>query len=316
MALDPDAQKMLDMSREAGLPPIETLTPEQARAQIRATREKLKQVPPQLPEVRNLAARGPHGSIPMRLYRSRPLSERNTQPVLVYFHGGGWLFGDLDTHDVLCRHLALAADSTVISVDYRLAPEHKFPCAFEDAFAATKWIADKADALGVDRRCIALGGDSAGGNLATTVALMAGLEGNDPPIMYQLLIYPAVDMGFTHDSYRRVGDGYTLTAAGMRWFRDHYLRGPDDIEDWRASPLRAKDLSRLPPAFVVTAGHDPLCDEGEEYARRLAQQGVRVTHRHLPGQMHAFIGLSGWVKAADDVIAEMGAALRKEWMAG
>jgi acetyl esterase len=311
--LDPDAQMMLDMAREAGRPPFETMTPDEARAQVRAMRAILRQVPPDVAELRDLTARGPHGPIPLRLYRARAATDNAPQPCIVYFHGGGWLFGDLDTHDNLCRHLALAADCTVISVDYRLAPEHKFPAAFDDAYAATKWVSGNAATLGIDRTKLVVAGDSAGGNLATAVALMARQNGGDPKLAYQLLIYPVVDMDFAHDSFKRVGEGYSLTEKSMIWFREHYLRSPADRDDWRASPLRAKDLSKLPPAFVITAGADPLCDEGEAYARALEKHNVRVIHRHYPGQMHAFIGLSGWVKAADEAIAEMGAALKREW---
>ncbi len=316
MPLDPDAQKMLDIARAAGRPPVENLTPDEARTMMRAARAALKQVSPELPEVRDLTAPGPHGVIPLRLYRNRSAGEQASQPVLVFFHGGGWVFGDIETHDILCRHLAKAADCTVISVDYRLAPEHKFPAAYDDSRAATLWVAENAAKLGIDRNRIAVGGDSAGGNLATTVALMAAHSGLNPPLMFQVLIYPAVDMGFAHPSYTQMGEGYTLTAAGMRWFRDHYLRSEADIADWRASPLRAKDLSRLPPALVITAGHDPLCDEGVDYARKLEQAGVPVTYRHFPGQMHGFAGASGWIRETDDLIEEIGKALRGAWTKG
>jgi acetyl esterase len=314
MPLDPDAQIVLQAMLKAGRPPIETLTPIQARAQMRAMREALKQPQPAVAEMRNLEASGPHGAIPLRLYRARAATAGAAQPVLVYFHGGGWVFGDLDTHDNLCRSLANAADATVISVDYRLAPEHKFPASVDDAWAATQWIAAHARELSVNPARLAVGGDSAGGNLATVVSMMAADNGG-PKIAYQLLIYPAVDFSLTQESYKRAGEGFTLTTPSMVWFRNHYLRNAADRKDWRASPLLAKDFSKLPPAYVVTAGCDPLCDEGEAYARALEKSKVPVTFRHFPGQMHGFIGMSGFIGAADTVIGEIGAALKQAWAA-
>jgi len=314
MVLDADAQKVLDAAKLTGAPPIETLSPEEARLAMKARREALKQVTPGMAEVRDLAAQGPHGPIPLRLYRAAAAAAVSPQPCLVFFHGGGWVFGDLDTHDNLCRLLSHAIGGTVIAVDYRLAPEHKFPAAYDDSLAATTWVAEYADALGIDRHRIAVCGDSAGGNLATTVALTAAEQGY-PELIAQVLIYPTVDLGFAQESYRRVGEGYFLTTTGMEWFRGHYLRGDEDVADWRASPLRAGDLSKLPPAYVVTAGCDPLCDEGEEYAGAMKRAGVPVMFRHLPGQMHGFIGMSGYIAAADVTIAEIGRFLREVWAA-
>jgi len=312
MPLDPDAQVILDAMIKAGRPAFETLTPAQARLQLHDMREALKQPQPVVAEVKKLSASGPHGPISLRLYRGRAATADRPQPLLMYFHGGGWVIGDIDTHDNLCRSLASAADCTVISVDYRLAPEHKFPAAVDDCWAATTWVADHAADLGVDPGRIAVGGDSAGGNLATVVSRLAASNGA-PKIVYQVLLYPTVDLGFTHDSFKRVGTGYNLTLAAMQWFRDLYLRDPRDVADWRASPLRADDLSKLPPAFVATAGYDPLCDEGEAYAKLLQQSGVPVTFRHLSGQMHAFATMSGFLQAADQVIAEVGALLKGAW---
>jgi acetyl esterase len=314
MPLDPDAQLVLDAMVKAGRPAFETLTPAQARQQILDIRAAMKQVKPAVAGVRDLAAEGPAGPIPLRLYRGGAATGGTAQPALVFFHGGGWVIGDLDTHDNLCRSLANAADCTVISVDYRLAPEHKFPAAVDDCWAATTWIADHAGDLAVDPRRLAVGGDSAGGNLATVVSLLAAANAG-PRIVYQVLLYPAVDLGLTHDSFRRVGAGYNLTSTAMAWFRDQYLRDPRDIADWRASPLRAADVSRLPPAYIATAGCDPLCDEGEAYARLLEKSGVPVTFRHFPGQMHGFATMSGYLQAADQVIADIGAALKRAWAA-
>jgi acetyl esterase len=315
MPLDPDAQIILDAMIKAGRPAFETLTPVQARRQLHEMRAAMKQPQPTVAEVKDLSAGGPHGSIPLRLYRGRAATVDRTQPVLIYFHGGGWVIGDIETHDNLCRSLANAADCTVISVDYRLAPEHKFPAAVDDCWAATTWVADHAADLAVDPGRLAVGGDSAGGNLATVVSRLAVANGG-PRIVYQVLLYPTVDLGFTHDSFKRVGTGYNLTSASMLWFRELYLRDLQDVDDWRASPLRADDLTNMPPAFIATAGCDPLCDEGEAYAKLLEGSNVPVTFRHLPGQMHGFATMSGFLQAADHVVADVGAALKRAWTAG
>jgi acetyl esterase len=311
MKLDPDAQFLLDAMIRAGRPAIETLTPEQARQLMKEIRAALKQLQPAVAEVRDLSAAGPHGAIPLRLYRGAAAGQV-AQPVVVYFHGGGWVFGDLETHDNLCRSIANAAQCAVVSVDYRLAPEHKFPAAVDDAWAALKWVNARAGELGLDRGRIAVGGDSAGGNLATVVSLLAA-ESADVKVTCQILLYPTVDLGFGHESFKRAGTGFNLTAASMQWFRGHYLNGPQEIEDWRASPMRAKNIAGLPPTFIATAGCDPLCDEGEAYARLLERAKVPVTFRTFPGQMHGFAGMSGFVKAADDVIADVGATLKQVW---
>ena len=314
MQLDPDAQLLLDAMIKAGRPQFETLTPIAARQQMRDIRAALKQPQPAVAEVRELAADGPGGKIPLRLYRSHALRSGEQQPVLVFFHGGGWVFGDLETHDNLCRSLANLADCTAVSVDYRLAPEHRFPAAIDDAFAATRWIAQHASALGLDPGRLAVGGDSAGGNLATVVSLMAAHQGA-PKIVCQILLYPTTDLALTHDSYRRAGDRFNISTATMRWFRDLYLTAPGEIDDWRASPLRAEDVAKMPPAFIATAGCDPLCDEGEAYARLLERNKVPVTFRNFPGQMHGFASMSGFLRAADDVLGDVGAVLKQAWAA-
>jgi acetyl esterase len=312
MQLDPDAQILLDAMLKAGRPAFDTLTPVQARQQMREIRAALKQVQPPVAEARDLTATGPHGQIPMRLYRAHALGASERQPVLVFFHGGGWVFGDLETHDNLCRDVANAADCTVVSVDYRLAPEHKFPAAVDDAFAATKWVVGHAPELGVDTGRLALAGDSAGGNLATVVSRLATDEGAFK-IAYQVLLYPTTDLSLTFDSYRRAGDRFNLTGQIMRWFRDHYLTSLDQVEDWRASPLQTTNLAHMPPAIIVTAGCDPLCDEGDAYAQLLTRNNVAVTYRHFPGQMHGFASMAGFVRAADEVVADVGAALKRAW---
>jgi acetyl esterase len=233
-------------------------------------------------------------------------------PGLVYFHGGGWVIGDLDTHDSLCRHLANAAQCVVLSADYRLAPEHKFPAAVEDCFAATSWVAEQAAALGIDPQRLAVGGDSAGGNLAAVVALWARDRGA-PRLRFQALIYPAVDCGMIHPSHQRFAEGYLLTRPTIRWFYDQYLRGQADVEDWRASPLRARDVSGVAPALVLTAGNDVLCDEGEAYAHRLEQNGGPVQLRQFPDQIHGFMTMGKIVRAAQPALDEVAAALRRAW---
>jgi acetyl esterase len=215
----------------------------------------------------------------------------------LYFHGGGWVIGDLDTHDGLCRALADGADCCVISVDYRLAPEHRFPTAAMDAIAAWRWVSEQASALGLDPARIAAGGDSAGGNLAAVVCLAARDEGLAAPAG-QILFYPVTDLAAVHESYARVTSGVPLTAELMMWFRDLYLSDVAERHHWRASPLRAANLGGLPPAFVLTLGLDPLCDEGIAYARRLDQEGVQVTHLHLPNQVHGFLGMGRIIRAA------------------
>jgi acetyl esterase len=308
MILDPDAERLLFLVREAGRPALESLTPAEARVADTAPRAVMQPEPQAVAELRNLKAPGPLGDIPVRLYVPAGAPAGTAQPGLVYFHGGGWVIGDLDSHDGVCRHLANAAQCRVVSVDYRMAPECKFPACFDDSVAATRFVFDNADALGIDPARIAVGGDSAGGNLAAAVALQPGL----PKLAFQLLIYPAVDLAMTSDSYKRVTEGVLLTAASMGWFIDLYLNSPSERTDWRASPLRAADLSATPPAFVLTVAHDPLCDEGIAYAKRLEQEGVRVTHVHLSDQIHGFLTMGKIVRASELMLDTMGALLKKE----
>jgi acetyl esterase len=303
------------MVRLSGRPPYETLSAPEARELFLATREVLAPDPPVVAEIRELLAPGPAGAaIRLRLYRGATTTPGDTLPALVYFHGGGWVIGDLDTHDSLCRHLANAARCIVVAVDYRLAPEHKFPAAVEDCCAATSWVAQEGAALGIDRERLAVGGDSAGGNLAAVVSLIAR-DWGAPKLRCQALLYPAVECGMTHASHDRFAEGYLLTRPTMRWFYDHYLREPADVDDWRASPLRAADLSGVAPALVLTAGNDVLCDEGEAYARRLQQAGVPVQLRHFPDQIHGFLTMGKIVQAAQPALDDIAAALRSAWEA-
>ena len=310
MPLDPDAQLLLDAMIKANRPAFETLTPVQARQQMREIRALLKQSVPQVAEMRDLTAAGPHGEIPVRLYRAKAAKPGDAQPALVFFHGGGWVFGDIDTHDNLCRSLANSGDCTVLSVDYRLAPEHKFPAAADDCWAAFTWAYANAAKLAIDPARLAVSGDSAGGNLAAVVSMLAQRNGG-PRIAVQILLYPTVDLAMNTDSFKQLGTGYNLTAAAMLWFRHLYLNSANEVADWRASPLLASNIAGLPPAYIAVAGCDPLHDEGVAFAKLLERNGVPVTFRDFPGQMHGFASMSGFLKASDEVIADVGAALKK-----
>jgi acetyl esterase len=313
MALDRDAERVLEMVRLSGRPPYETLSAPEARELFLAAGDVLAPDPPPVAEIRELSAPGPSGgAIALRLYRGGITPSDDTLPALVFFHGGGWVIGDLNTHDSLCRHLANAARCIVVAVDYRLAPEHKFPAAVEDCFAATSWIAQEAATLGIDLERLAVGGDSAGGNLAAVVSLIARDRG-EPKLCRQVLLYPTADCGMTHASHDRFAEGYLLTRPTMKWFYEQYLRGPADVDDWRASPLRAADLSGVAPALVLTAGNDVLCDEGEAYARRLKEAGVPVQLRHFPDQIHGFLTMGKIVRAAQPALDDIAAALRAAW---
>ena len=312
MALDRDAEQVLEMVRLSGRPPYETLTPPEARSLFLAAREVLAPDPAPVAEVRELQTTGGAVTVPLRLYRGLSIASGEKLPALVYFHGGGWVIGDLDTHESLCRDLANAAGCVVVAVDCRLAPEHKFPAAVEDCLAATLWVAQEADTLGIDPERLAVGGDSAGGNLAAVVSLLARDLGA-PRLRYQALLYPAVDCAMAHASHDRFAEGYLLTRPTMRWFYDHYLRGPADIEDWRASPLRASNLSGVAAALVLTAGCDVLCDEGEAYVRRLQDAGVTVESPHFPEQIHGFLTMGKIIRAARPALDEVAAALRAAW---
>jgi acetyl esterase len=310
VTLDPDAALVFKAFQEAGRPPYETLTPVEAREYYRQARVVTNPEPPLLKSVEPLAIEAAEGLIPARIYTPRTLRQSNgLAPCLVFFHGGGWVIGDLDTHDVVCRKLADEGQLIVISVDYRRAPEYKFPAAIDDAIAATAWIADHAGQLGIDATRLCVGGDSAGGNLAAVVAI-AARESKRPAIAGQVLVYPATDFAMTHPSHREPETSILLTHTVIRWFRDHYLTSAADGDDWRASPARLKTLTGLPPAYVLTAGADPLRDEGEEYAKRLEQAGVAVTYRTFPGQFHGFFTMGKLLDQANVAARDIGEWLR------
>jgi acetyl esterase len=308
--LHPDAQRVCDLIVAVGRPPMETLTPPQAREAYLASRAALQPDPEDVAEVVALEAPGPAGPIPMRLYRGNGAGPDRPQPALIYFHGGGWVIGDLESHDQVCRAFANAARCIVVAVDYRLAPEHKFPAAVDDAIAATRWIAGNGKRLGLDAGRLAVGGDSAGGNLAAVVALDARDRGG-PPLVFQLLIYPSADMGLEWPSHKRHADQLPLRHSTMQWFVDHYLRDTKDRADWRASPLRAGSFERLPPALVVTAAFDPLCDEGEAYAKALQAAQVEVKLERFAGQIHGFLSMGRIVADSDRLVRMAGTALQR-----
>jgi acetyl esterase len=308
--LHPQAQQVCDLIVASGRPPFETLSPTEARAAYLASKAILQPDPPEVAEVRTLQATGPAGAIPLRFYCGLGADRAKPLPALIFFHGGGWVIGNLESHDQVCRALANAMRAVVIAVDYRLAPEHKFPAAAEDAIVATRWIFEHAASLGVDPDRLAVAGDSAGGNLAAVVAIDARDRGG-PRLAFQFLIYPGTDMAMRHPSHERHALQLPLTRAGMQWFVNHYLRSTADAADWRASPLRAADFKGLPPALVITAGFDPLCDEGEAYAAALASAGVQVKLERFAGQIHGFLTMGRIVTDSARAIALGADALRQ-----
>jgi acetyl esterase len=294
--LHPQIQRVLQVMAEANLKPIEAMTPAEARAQMEATAQSRKAEPLPVARVEERGIPGPAGNIRLRLYwpnASAPL------PAIVYYHGGGHVIGSLDTHDLIARNLCAGAEVLVVSVDYRMGPEHKFPAAVEDSFAALKWVHAHANGLGADPDRVGVHGDSAGANLAAVVALMARDAGS-PKLRLQSLVYPVADYGLAGASYDKYAEGYgLLTKAAMLWFRDHYLRSLRDAEDWRASPIKAASFDRVAPAIVVTAECDVLHDEGRHYADALRGAGVPVEYKDFPGMIHGFFGM---VPAVDDAM--------------
>lgn len=305
--LDPQIETLLQKMAQQGAPPVHTLTAVQARESRNPIFIKLGGPPEAVAKVQDVNIPGPAGQIPIRIYT--PEGDKPF-PILVYFHGGGFVICNLDTHDALCRSLANGASCIVVSVDYRLAPEHKFPAAVEDAYAATRWVADNANRISGDATRIAVGGDSAGGNLAAVVSLMAREKGG-PSLIYQLLVYPVTDLSSVDtDSYREHGEGYILTKDSMGYYRDHYVGRREELQNAYASPLLAQELKGLPPALVLTAEFDVLTDEAEAYADRLKKAGVPVKYTCYKGMIHAFFSLAAVVDRARDAMNEATAGLR------
>jgi len=306
MPLDPQAQTLVDAMAKLNLKPIEDSTPEEARESMRSRTAALG-------PFAEVAAVSEHrvpvtdGKITVRLYSP---GGSGPHPVLVFYHGGGWVIGDLDTHDGVCRSLTNAAGCVVASVDYRLAPEAKYPVAAEDSYAALQWIVANAARLKINPWRVAVGGDSAGGNLSAVVALMARDRGG-PALVYQALIYPVTNHSLDTPSYHENATGYVLTREAMRWFWRHYLARDEQGREPLASPLMAPSLAGLPPALVITAACDPLRDEGEAYAARLRDAGVPVTLTRYDGMFHGFIRMTRFLDKARAAVDEVGGSLRK-----
>ncbi len=306
MPVDPQAQMFLDMLTMMNVPPTNTQAVEDVRTAYDAMAQ-FSGTPEEVSKIEDRTLPGPAGEIPVRIYTpesTEPL------PILVFFHGGGWTIGSLNSYDGVCRSLANQTHCIVVSVDYRLAPEHKFPAAVEDAYAATAWVAEHAASIHGDSQRVAIGGDSAGGNLAAVVSHMARDKGS-PKIVYQLLIYPATDYFIPGTpSIHENADGYYLTKDTMVWFWNHYANSEEDAQNPLMAPLRATDFKGLPPALVITAEYDPLRDEGELYAAKLQEAGVSVTATRYNGMIHGFFTMAGIMDQSKVAIAETVAALK------
>jgi acetyl esterase len=304
MPLDPQAQNVLEMIAELNLPANHTVSPAEARAnaQLRPRAQG-----PEVAKVEDRTIRGHGPDIPVRVYTP---AGPGPFPILAWFHGGGWVVGDLDSADGTARQLTVGANCVTVSVDYRLAPETKFPGASDDCYAATVWAAQHAAEINGDASRLAVGGDSAGGNLAAVVSLMAR-DRQRPALAFQLLIYPVTDRNFATASYTNNAEGYLLSKASMEWYWDHYLSDPSEASNPYAAPLQATDLSGLPPALVVTAEYDPLCDEGEAYGARLKAAGIPTVCTRYDGMIHGFFGMWGALDKGQQAIEEASTALRK-----
>ena len=310
MPLDPQARNLIDLIDQAG---GFSLTPDSDPRQLRDLYAAMA-----LPStvavdrVEDRTIPGPAGAVPVRVYRPEGAAPK---PIVVYYHGGGWVIGSLETHDGGCRAIANAVDAVVVSVDYRLAPEHRFPAPLDDARAALAWVAEHAEEVGGDASRIAVAGDSAGGNLAAVVAQMARDTGG-PPICFQLLIYPVTDHEFDSASMHDNAEGYFLTRDAMRWFYSHYLDEPAQGADPRVSPIRADDLAGLPPAFVITAEYDPLRDQGVAYAAAMRDAGTPVKATTYTGMFHGFLSMVEYVDAGKVAFDDAVGALRVAFGAG
>ncbi len=303
--LHPQIVQVLDAMAKAELRPIEEMTPAEARAQMEATARSRKAEPLPVARVEEQQILGPGGQIRLRLYWPEA---PGPAPAIVYYHGGGHVIGSLDSHDLVARNLCAGAGAVVASVDYRMGPEHRFPAAVEDSFAALRWVHANAASLGADPLRIGVHGDSAGANLAAVVALMARDAGG-PQLRLQSLVYPVADYTMAGASYGKYSEGCgVLTKDAMAWFRDHYLRSAADAEDWRASPLKARHFAGVAPAVVVAAECDVLHDEGADYAEALRRAGIAVEYREYLGMIHGFFGL---VPLVDDAMT----AQRQVWAA-
>lgn len=303
--LDVQAQLVVKLSELTHRGAFDDLGPEKAREEMDRSSRLVDVLPEPLHRVEDLVLPGPAGDLAVRRY----VPGEGPRPLLVWYHGGGYVIGGLESHDPFCRRLAARSGCTVLSVDYRLAPENRFPAAVEDALAAFTAVAERAESLGGRPGPVAIGGDSAGGNLSAVVARLARDRGGPLPAL-QVLVYPATDMRRGAASHRLFAEGYFLDAAMIDWFLRLYLGDMALERDPRASPLLVDDLSGLPPAVVVTGGFDPLRDEGEAYARRLAEAGVTVDHRHHPTLLHGFVNMGGAIDAARAAVDDLASAIR------
>ena len=306
--LDPQAQALMQLMIEKGVPTVNTLPPLEARASYRSRRSFTQPDAPEVHQVENKMVVHMGMNLPVRVYHPQSAKLNLALPALVYLHGGGWTIGDLDTHDVLCRSLCLQAEVVVVSVDYRLGPEHPFPAAYEDTLAAFHWTVENANELGIDASRIAIGGDSAGGNLSAAACL--GLRGQVVQPAFQLLIYPATIMWQDTASYHANGTGYMLTKESIAYYTENYLRNREDAKDWRASPQLAKSHADLPPALVMTAGFDPLRDEGLMYADALSNAGVPTQYICFERQIHGFITMGRIMQEANTAVTLCASVLK------
>ena len=312
MPLDPQAQAYLERQAAANVPPKREVGPEKLRQQARTQATYLSSAPVPVGHIENIEIPGPNGPVPVRIYTpdgSGPF------PVLVYIHGGGWVNCDLDTHDTVCRGLTNGADCMVAAVDYRQAPENKFPVGLEDSYAALEWLAANAARLNGDPSRLAVGGDSSGGNFAAELAQMARDRGG-PKLALQVLIYPNIDLRLDAPSIERNGKNYGLTKEDLEWYREQYINSEEDILNPLASPGLAADLSGLPPAFILTVEYDPLIDEAEIYAKQLTEAGVPVKLSRYDGMIHGFIRMTALIDRSHQAIAECSQALKEAFQAG
>jgi acetyl esterase len=307
--LDGRTQWLLQLLARSGQPPIEKTTVAEARDDYDAFMLEMGGRPAPIGEMVDRTIDGPAGRRRVRIYRPAGTVAR-LLPAILYFHGGGWVMGSLEGYDLVCRYFCARAGCALVAVDYRLAPEHKFPAAIDDAVAAYRWLAADAVGLGLDPARIVIAGDSAGGNVAAVAARLLRDEARPPCL--QWLMFPATDLTFSSPSYQSCGEGFMVTRAAMEWFRGHYLNDLAEAQDPRASPLKADDLSGLAPALIYTTGFDPLRDEGHAYADRLSAAGVKTIHREFDSLIHGFVGLRGTVQAAARAMDDMVAGLRHE----
>ena len=306
--LDPQAQALMQLMIDKGVPPVNSMTPVEARSSYRSRRTFTQPDAPEVFKVEDKVVSYEGVNVPVRVYHPLAAQSQAALPGLVYLHGGGWTVGDLDTHDVLCRSLCLQADIVVVSVDYRMGPEHKFPAAYDDTVAAFNWTVAHAASLGIDASRIAIGGDSAGGNLSAAACL--GLRSQAVQPAFQLLIYPATIMWQDTASYHANGKGYMLTQESIAYYTENYLRNREDAKDWRASPQLAESHAGLAPAFVMTAGFDPLRDEGLMYANALSKAGVSAQYICFERQIHGFITMGRVMQEANTAVSLCASVLR------